>query len=135
MQTNKIILILSLVLLLCFYIFQKNILGLLEFQELSKNSIFVLKKIVRFLINDFLMIGVIYGIFKTKDAIKVALIVQLFGFVFLLTPYILIKLYIGGYNGPLVSFLHRLVLNPLLLILLIPALYFQRNYIDNKISE
>jgi len=132
MQINRIVLVICILSLIFFYIFQKNILGLLEFASLTKNAIFVFKKSVRFVINDFLMIGVIYGVFNNKDYVKVAFLVQVLGLIFLLIPYLLIKLYIGGYNGPMVSFLHRLVLNPLLLILLIPAFYYQENLIKNE---
>lgn len=123
----RIILVISIVLLLGFYVFQKNIMGVFDTYDLSHDQIFILKKSVRFIINDVLMIGVIYGIFNNLSYIRLAIFVQLLGIVFLLIPYLYIKLYIGGYNGPLISFLHRLVLNPLLMILLIPALYYQES--------
>ena len=50
--------------------------------------------------------------------------VQLAGLVFILVPYLVLKLGFDAGNGPLVSFLHRLVLNPTLLLLLIPAFYY-----------
>lgn len=132
MQAHKVVLVICILLLLLFYLFQKDIIGSLEFQNLSKDSIFILKKSLRFVINDLLMIGVIYGLFNKNDYVKVAFLVQVLGLILLLIPYLLIKLYIGGYNGPMVSFLHRLVLNPLLLILLIPAFYYQENLVKNE---
>lgn len=124
---HKIILVACLIALLGFYVFQKNILGVFNTLPLSGFKIFLIKKSIRFLVNDFLMIGVIYGLFNNKEFVKIAFLVQLFGLIFLLSPYLLIKAYIGSYNGPLISFLHRLVLNPLLMILLIPAFYYQKH--------
>lgn len=121
----KVVLIFCLVALLLFYVFQKNFFAYLELNS-PGFSHFVTKKVVRFLINDFLMLGVIYGLFRKLEYLKLAVIIQLFGLVFFLIPYLTIKAYHPHYNGPLISFLHRLVLNPLLLILLIPALFYQQ---------
>ncbi|MEM7109523.1 MAG: exosortase F system-associated protein [Bacteroidota bacterium] len=121
----RLVLLLCLVALLLFYVFQKNLFNSLQL-DASEFGHFVTKKVIRFLVNDFLMLGVIYGLFKKWEYLKLAVVVQLFGLVVLLIPYLTIKAYFPHYNGPLISFLHRLVLNPLLLILLIPALFYQQ---------
>jgi exosortase F-associated protein len=71
------------------------------------------------------MIGLIYALFNRKQFILFAFLVQAFGLVFILTPYFILKLYFHAGNGPLISFLHRLILNPTLMILLIPAFWLQ----------
>lgn len=123
---HRIILILCALGLVVFYVFQKNIMGVFDTMMGTGFNVFLVKKTVRFLMNDFLMVGIIYGLFNRKEFVHLALFVQLLGFVFLLTPYLILKYNMGAYNGPMISFLHRLVLNPLLLILLIPALYLQQ---------
>jgi exosortase F-associated protein len=90
---------------------------------------FLFNRTIRFLLNDLFMIGLIYALFKERKYVVFALWVQLAGVVFLLLPYYILKLYFPSYNGPLISYLHRLILNPTLLLLLIPAFYYQKNKI------
>ena len=92
----------------------------------SKDAAFMVNKTVRFVVNDLLMIGVIYALFGKRQYVWFAVVVQVAGIVLLLIPYFVIKLYFHASNGPLVSFLHRLVLNPTLMLLLIPALWLQQ---------
>jgi exosortase F-associated protein len=86
---------------------------------------FLLNRLIRFLLNDLFMIGLIYSLFPQRKYVVFALWVQLAGVVLFLLPYFALKIYFPGYNGPLISYLHRLILNPTLLLLLIPAYYYQ----------
>lgn len=87
---------------------------------------FITNRSIRFLVNDALAILLIYSIFKERKYLIFSLVVQVAGMIFILIPYFIIKVYYPVYNGPLISFLHRLVLNPTLLLVLIPAFYYQR---------
>ncbi len=89
---------------------------------------FIINRSIRFLVNDALAVMLIYALFYERKYVLFAVWVQLCGMVFVLIPYFILKFNFPGYNGPLVSFLHRLVLNPTLLLLLIPAFYYQRRY-------
>lgn len=89
---------------------------------------FITNRSIRFLINDALAILLIYAIFYERKYVMFAVWVQVIGMILVLFPYFILKFNYPGYNGPLVSFLHRLVLNPTLLLLLIPAFYYQRRY-------
>jgi exosortase F-associated protein len=113
--------------LLMVYLFQKTdfgaVLGL--YTPLHK---FIFNRTVRFFLNDLFMIGLIYALFKEKKYVLFALWVQLAGVIFLLLPYFVLKINFPKYNGPLISYLHRLVLNPTLLLLLIPAFYYQQKF-------
>lgn len=91
----------------------------------NNTATFIFNKAFRFVVNDTLMIGVIYSLFAQKRFIVFALIVQVIGVLFVFFPYIVLKLYFHTGNGPLVSFLHRLIINPTLMILLIPAFWLQ----------
>jgi exosortase F-associated protein len=123
-QTRWLIGVASLVGLIVFYLFQKiNIASLIGIDD--KTASFLFNKTFRFIWNDVLMIGVIYALFGQKRFVYFALAVQVFGILFVLLPYFVLKLYFHAGNGPLISFLHRLVLNPTLMILLIPAFWLQ----------
>lgn len=109
------------------YLFQKlDPAGAIN-PELSGINRFLINRMIRFLLNDAFMIGLIYALFTEKKYVIFALWVQLVGVVLFLIPYFILKIYYPGYNGPMISYLHRLILNPTLLLLLIPAYYYQRN--------
>jgi exosortase F-associated protein len=93
---------------------------------------FITNRSIRFLVNDGLAILLIYALFQERRYVVFAIWVQLFGLVFVLIPYFIIKFNVPSYNGPLISFLHRLVLNPTLLLLLIPVFYYQRKHEPTK---
>jgi exosortase F-associated protein len=89
-------------------------------------NIFLLNKTIRYFLNDFFMIGLIYSIFNNRNYVVFAVYVQIAGVILFLLPYFILKLNYPGYNGPLLSFLHRLIVNPLLMLLLIPAFIYQQ---------
>jgi len=86
---------------------------------------FLLNRSARFILNDTLAIILIHALFANRRYTLFAIYVQLVGMVFILFPYFAIKMYHPSYNGPLINFMHRFILNPMLLLLLIPALYYQ----------
>lgn len=90
----------------------------------SSSFRFVFSKVLRFLVNDLLMLGLILSIYPKRGHLQVAVAVQIFGALFLLTPYLVLKVVYHVGDGPLISFLHRLVINPMLMLLLIPGFYF-----------
>ena len=117
--------ILSIVGLVMVFLFQQfDVAGLIGLQE--KLSRFYFNRTVRFLLNDALALGLIYSLFRERKYVIFALYVQIAGVIFILIPYFILKVYLPRYNGPLISFLHRLIMNPILLMLLIPAFYYQR---------
>jgi exosortase F-associated protein len=87
---------------------------------------FIINRLIRFLLNDSMVVVLIYALFVDRIMTRFAVLVQFLGFAFLLCPYLILKYHWPGYNGPLISFLHRLVVNPLLMLLLIPAFYLQQ---------
>jgi exosortase F-associated protein len=106
------------------FLFQRmNIAGLVGIN--NSQAEFFFNRSVRFFLNDFLAIGLIYALFAKRKYVIFSLWVQVAGVVLLLLPYFCLKVFFPGYNGPLISFLHRLILNPTLLMLLIPLFYRQ----------
>src|SRR5688572_22918556 len=113
--------------LIVVFLFQRiDIAGFLGVAELPIYK-FLINRSIRFLVNDALAIGLIYALFKERKYVLFSVYVQVAGMVFFLFPYFILKVYYPSYNGPLISFLHRLILNPTLLMLLIPAFYYQRS--------
>lgn len=94
--------------------------------SVSKIFVFNTNKSIRFILNDVFAIMLIYALFRERKYVMFACIIQLAGMICILFPYLTLKTYYPAYNGPLISYLHRLVVNPLLLLLLIPAFCYQR---------
>lgn len=90
---------------------------------------FAVKKVLRVLLNDSFMLLFIHALFRDPSVTRLAWFVQLVDTLVLLPIYLVIKL---SYEGdaeisiPLLSQLHRLIVNPTLMVLLIPAVYYQR---------
>ena len=111
--------------LIALFIFQRFDYSQLFFNENSEMHEFIFNRTLRFILNDNLMIILIYGLFYEKKYIKFALLVELFGFLFLLIPYFALR-YGSSIDHMYISFLHRLIVNPTLMILLIPAIYINQ---------
>jgi exosortase F-associated protein len=113
------------------FLFQRiNIAAAMGFSDIHIYQ-FIINRSIRFLLNDFLTIGLIYALFGERKYVVFALWVQAIGIVVFLIPYFILKIQYPAYNGPLLSFLHRLILNPTLLLLLIPAFYYQKKISSN----
>jgi exosortase F-associated protein len=86
---------------------------------------FLINRSFRFVLNDLLGVLLVFAFFGKKKFVIISVYVQALGFLFVLLPYLLIKWNYPAYNGPLISFLHRLILNPLLIYLLIFFFWYQ----------
>lgn len=95
----------------------------LDGQPLESNWAFVLNKLMRFLLNDFVTIGLIQLLFQKLAYTKFAFGVMVFSLLVLLPLFFLANAL--SWPSTFVSMLHRLTMNPVLLMLLIPAFYFQ----------
>ncbi|MEQ8424779.1 MAG: exosortase F system-associated protein [Cyclobacteriaceae bacterium] len=118
---------LSVIGLVVIFLFQQTDLAGSLGLGMSDINRFIFNRTVRFLLNDGLTIALIYAIFVERKYVLVSFYVQVAGLIFILIPYFILKTHYPLYNGPLINFIHRLVLNPLLLMLLIPAFYYQQH--------
>jgi exosortase F-associated protein len=117
--------LLSLTGLVIVFLFQRT--DVASFFGASDQTVkFLINRTVRFLLNDAFAIGLIYALFTERKYLIFSLWVQLAGVVLFLIPYFILKVQFPSYNGPLISYLHRLILNPTILLLLIPAFYYQK---------
>jgi exosortase F-associated protein len=90
---------------------------------------FAVKKFTRVLLNDTFMLLIIHAWFYDRKITRIAWYVQLVDMFVLLPLYLLIKLQVEGdseISSPLLSQFHRLIVNPTLMVLIIPAVYYQR---------
>jgi len=112
------------------YLFQETLVFSRFFSyEAHPYVSFVFKKTLRVVLNDSFMLLFIYAWFNTRAVTRVALWLQAIDTFVLLPLYLLVKLTLEGdheISSPLLSQLHRLIVNPTLMVLFIPAVYFQR---------
>ena len=107
-------------------------------QGISEEATFVVNKTIRYLLNDNFCILAIYAIFGKRSYVIAGFYVELAGLLILLPVYFVLKLSCEGtteLSSPLLSFYHRLIINPTLMILLILGLvYPQRPTGPNRSS-
>jgi exosortase F-associated protein len=112
------------------YLFQESlVITLFTNSSVNREVAFVFKKLLRVILNDSLMLLLIHAWFYNPKVSRLAFGLQLVDTLILLPIYLFLKLSMEGdseISSPLLSQLHRLIVNPTLMILLIPALYFQR---------
>ena len=90
---------------------------------------FISRKLIRVIINDTCLLLLIHLWFNNQSITNLAWKVQLVDTLILLPAYLVIKLTWEGeseISSPLLSQLHRMIVNPTLMILIIPGVYFQR---------
>jgi exosortase F-associated protein len=130
MKTRIVIACIGVLILAVTYMYQySDVLVIISQQQFSPEAHFVVNRVFRIILNDIGMILIIYAIFLEADVIKLALLIQIIDLFFLLPIYLLLKLPGEGItelSNPYLSQLHRLIVNPVLMILLIPGIFFQR---------
>lgn len=86
----------------------------------------VLNKLLRYVVNDMAALALLWVLFQRRDFLQLAFWVLLFGLVVLLPIYFVGYFYFADALGITLSYLHRLVMNPTLMMLLIPLFYYQK---------
>lgn len=115
------------------YVFQRFNYGQFLLQVLGieggENLIFIVNKSIRLLVNDTIGCLMIFAVFKERKERQIALIIFLLEVAVILPAYLIIKLTwegTGEISSPLLSFIHRLVVNPTLMIMTGIALAYQK---------
>lgn len=117
-----------LVLLVSFQFRTLNFTGLLLGQggDDLRPWIIITNKVIRYLVNDLAALALLWIIFQRRDYLQLAVAVLLFGLIILLPLYFVGYFYFRDSLGVTLSYLHRLVMNPTLMMLLIPLFYLQK---------
>ncbi|MBT1700504.1 exosortase F system-associated protein [Fulvivirgaceae bacterium PWU4] len=112
------------------FLFQRtDVLALISQAQLSPEMHFSINRLARIFLNDIFMLLVLYALFADTRILKLALWVQVIDLLVLLPLYLVVKLSLEGdseISSPFLSQFHRLIVNPTLMILIIPAVYYQR---------
>lgn len=122
---------LALVLMVVLFIFQHEWLW---FQGLTKPNDykylpFVMNRSLRLILNDTFCLLLFLAIFNGTKEVKLASVIFLIELFVILPFYLIVKLTIEGdseISTPLLSFIHRLIVNPLLMIILLFGLLYQK---------
>lgn len=102
-----------------------NYVSLVGWEMPYKNLEFSINKYLRYLINDGLTIGLIWSLFNNKKYLRFTGWLLLFGLLFLVPAYLLLLFYAGDSLSNYLMYLHRITFNPVIMMLLIPAFYYQ----------
>lgn len=100
----------------------------------SPEEQFIANRFVRIIVNDSSMMAILYAMFYERGVLKLAFFIQLVDLFILFPVYLAFKLPAEGaseLSSPFLSQFHRLIVNPTLMILLIPALIFQRTKLSS----
>ncbi len=113
------------------YIFQRKWLWFPEipFTDQVKYLPFIMNRLSRLIINDSLCLLLFIAIFNRKAELKLASWVFVIELMLVLPFYLTLKLLLEGdaeISTPLLSFIHRLIVNPLLMMILLSGLLYQR---------
>lgn len=84
---------------------------------------FLFNRVLRFIWNELMGLIAIMVLFRQKKYIDFSIVVFLFGLLVLLPTYLLFNEYFP--QSPITAMLHRITFNPVLILLLIPAFYYQ----------
>lgn len=98
-------------------------------QPLPEMDTFALQTgiVLRFLLNTLISFAILWLVFKDKDIIKLSAILYCLLFVVLFLAFSFIIFTSEGSNGHLILFyIRRFLIQPLFLLILLPAFYFQK---------
>lgn len=98
-------------------------------QITQPNTVFIVNKTIRLVLNDVACMVLIYAWFKERKYLAISFYLFLVEVFLLLPIYFLVKLSLEGdseISSPLLSQIHRLIVNPLLMFLLMVGFVYQR---------
>ena len=81
---------------------------------------------LRFLINTIISLAIIYVVFQNKAAVKFSALLYLILFVILFPLFIYLMEHVQKNDYLAVFYVRRFLVQPILILLLLPALYYQR---------
>jgi exosortase F-associated protein len=135
-RTPKVIMVtVAVMVLAAVYIFQRfnyliffhNLFGIQG--DVHPYAIFVVNRTIRLILNDSACLLLIWVWFKERKYIRLAGYIFIFELLILLPLYFLIKLSLEGdseISSPLLSQVHRMIVNPMLMLLLMVAFLYQK---------
>ena len=80
----------------------------------------------RYFLNTIVSLGIIYAVFKDKEAIQFTSIVYVLFFIILVVAFFIVLSYFGEANVMTLFYIRRFLIQPLFLLLFLPAFYYQK---------
>ncbi|WP_291104789.1 MULTISPECIES: exosortase F system-associated membrane protein [unclassified Flavobacterium] len=80
----------------------------------------------RYFLNTTLSLGVIYVLFKDFEAVKFASILYLLFFIILVITFFFVLSFFGEANKMTLFYIRRFLIQPIFLLLFLPAFYYQK---------
>ncbi len=112
------------------FVCQRQLLGWLQGAfPADSNGPFILSRGLRLVANDLICVALFVAVFNRAGEVKLASAIFLLELIILLPLYLFLKLRCEGtseISTPLLSFFHRLIVNPLLMLILLAGLMVQR---------
>lgn len=99
-----------------------RVLPLPEFNVLQ----LFLSMLFRFSLNTVFSLGIIYFLFKDKEMVKFASMLYLLFFLILICVFFFILHFYGNQYNLMLFYVRRFLIQPLFVILFVPAFYFQK---------
>ena len=131
-----VILIFGLAGLISVYLFKMNLFydpwenfipsDLQPFPLIDQPWLYIIGKYIRFFLNDLFMFFIVYTLYPNKATVNSGLIILSFGGLVLLPLYLILSMNPSDSSIHFLHHLHRITMNPILMMLLIPALYLHR---------
>jgi exosortase F-associated protein len=97
----------------------------LALPEINKLQLFF-GLLFRYFLNTIISLGIIYIIFQDTEAIQFASLLYLVFFVTLIVAFFVVLSYFGEANKMALFYLRRFLIQPLFLLLFLPAFYYQK---------
>lgn len=127
----------GLLILAMVYVFQRiNLAG--TFGNWSANATFIINRTSRLIFNDAACFLIILAVFRERKYLRIAFWVFVAEVMLILPAYLVVKLRLEGVSeisSPLLSQVHRLIVNPMLMILLIAGFVYQKYFRGSGTSE
>lgn len=96
------------------------------------NSLFLFFGLLsRYVLNTLLSIGIIYVLFKDISMVKFASILYVIFFLSLITAFFMTIYIYKEHNNLLLFYFRRFIIQPIFLLLFVPAFYFQKQISKN----
>ena len=80
----------------------------------------------RYFLNTLLSLAIIYALFKDIEAVKFASMLYFIFFVILIIGFFFVFFYIGETNKMALFYVRRFIIQPIFLLLFLPAFYYQK---------
>lgn len=114
------------------YYFEGDYLNL-TFPEYDNLKLF-LSLSSRYALNTFISLAIIFVLFKDKPLLQFSAWLYLVFFVFLIVSFFGLITFSGNENNFVIFYVRRFLIQPLFVLLFIPAFYYQKRMMKNNIS-